>query len=101
MSHTIGPWRVMHATSQERDAMRIIYSADLQRVAVIPDVEFAAQREAIGDARLIAAAPDLLHALRLMLREHDALQLAEGSTEDRWTAATIARAAINKAEGKQ
>lgn len=51
-------------------------------------------------AALIAAAPDLLHALRLMLREHDALQLAKGSTEDRWTAATIARAAINKAEGR-
>ena len=50
-------------------------------------------------ADLIAAAPDLLHALRLMLREHDALQLAEGSTEDRWTAATLARVAINKAEG--
>ena len=64
MSHTIGPWRVMQATSQERDAMRIIYSADLQRVAVIPDVEFAARREAIADARLISAAPDMLKALQ-------------------------------------
>ena len=53
-----------------------------------------------SDARLIAAAPDLLHALNLMLREHDALCLANGTTEDRWPAAGIARAAINKATGE-
>lgn len=53
-----------------------------------------------ADARLIAAAPDMLHALRLMLREHDALQMAAGSTEDRWPAATLARVALAKAEGK-
>ena len=49
------------------------------------------------DARLMAAAPDLLDALRLMLREHDALQMAKGETGDRWPAATKARAAIAKA----
>ena len=51
------------------------------------------------DARLIAAAPDLLAALKNILREHDALQLAERRNGDRWTAATLARAAIAKAEG--
>ena len=52
-----------------------------------------------SNSRLIAAAPDLLHALNLMLREHDALQMAENSTEDRWPAATLARAVISKATG--
>ena len=51
----------------------------------------------VADARLIAAAPDLLHALNLMLREHDALQISENRTDDRWPAATAARAAIQKA----
>lgn len=50
-------------------------------------------------ARLIAAAPDLLAALEKILREHDALQMAERKTGDRWTAATLARAAIAKAGG--
>lgn len=49
-----------------------------------------------ADARLIAAAPDMLHALRLMLREHDALQMAAGSTEDRWPAATLTRNILNR-----
>lgn len=51
-------------------------------------------------ARLIAAAPELLAALRLMLREHDALQMAKGETGDRWPAATKARAAIARATGE-
>ena len=55
--------------------------------------------ELAASLRLAAAAPDLLHALRLMMREHDALQMAEGSTNDRWPAATIARAAIARATG--
>jgi len=99
MRHTPGPWEVHRAWSVDKGFLRIIRDHRLERVAMIPDVERELE-EARGDAHLIAAAPDLLHALRLMLREHDALQLAKGSTEDRWTAATIARAAINKAEGR-
>jgi hypothetical protein len=49
-----------------------------------------------ADARLIAAAPDMVYALNLMLREHDALQMAIGSTEDRWPAATLARDILNR-----
>jgi len=49
-----------------------------------------------ADARLIAAAPEMKLALIRLLKEHDALQMAEGSHEDRWSAATIARAILNK-----
>jgi hypothetical protein len=52
----------------------------------------------LANARLIAAAPDLLHALRMMLREHDALQIAENRTDDRWPAATLARNLIDRLE---
>jgi len=99
MKHTPGPWTVDHAHHFDEGFLRIIRDHRLERVAMIPDVARELE-EARGDARLIAAAPDLLHALRLMLREHDALQMAEGSTEDRWTAAAVARTAIAKAEGQ-
>jgi hypothetical protein len=49
------------------------------------------------NARLIAAAPDLLDALRLMMREYEALRFEQ---PERWpTAAAAASAAIAKAEG--
>ena len=49
------------------------------------------------NARLIAAAPELLAALRMMMREYEALRFEQ---KERWpTAAAAARAAIAKAEG--
>ena len=48
------------------------------------------------NARLIAAAPNLLWTLKQMLREHDALQMANGLTEDRWPCATEARRLIDQ-----
>ena len=49
------------------------------------------------NARLIAAAPELLAALRLMMREYEALRFEQ---PERWpTAAAAARAAIAKATG--
>lgn len=99
MSHTIGPWRVMQATSQEPDAMRIIYGGNLERVAIIPDVEFAAQREAIADARLIAAAPDLLDALYLALPYVE--EGEEYNHPDKRVLSKTIRALISKVEGQQ
>jgi predicted HD phosphohydrolase len=97
--HTPGPW-----STWEFDARSIAVGPDAGGLAVAEIVSTnahgitTAQTEERGaaNARLIAAAPDLLHALRLMLREHDALQMAEGSTDDRWAAATLARAVLNK-----
>lgn len=55
-------------------------------------------------AREIAALPDLLTALRRMLREHNAITIASGGMPgetDRWPeAAAAARAAIAKATGE-
>ena len=97
--HTPGPW-----STWEFEPRAIAVGPDAGGLAVAEIVSTnahgitTAQTEERGaaNARLIAAAPDLLHALRLMLREHDALQMAEGSTDDRWAAATLARAVLNK-----
>lgn len=108
MTHTTGPWRVMQDTSQEPDAMRIIYGGKLERVAIIPDVEFAEQREAIADARLIAAAPDLLAALRCALADLEGALQAHCDSNPHghdWKAHALsideAHAAIAKATGEQ
>lgn len=53
-------------------------------------------------ARIEAAAPDLLDALKAMLREHDCISIARPDhSGDRWpNTAAKARAAIAKAEGR-
>ena len=90
--HTPGPWQI--ANGEDRRVYLINHGRDAVGETVYTDTRNPA------DARLIAAAPDLLAALKGILREHDALQMAEGRTGDRWPAATRARAAIAKATGE-
>lgn len=63
MKHTPGPWTVDRAWHIDKGFLRIIRDPRLERVAMIPDVERELD-EALADAHLIAAAPDLLAALR-------------------------------------
>ena len=94
--HTPGPWFYETGNTEalivERDGTTV---AELQTT-----YQTTAHRSLEANARLIAAAPDLLAALKGILREHDALQMAEGRTGDRWPAATRTRAAITKATGE-
>ena len=112
MNHTPGPW--IHECKPGRSDGFVFSESEpegLNICTIDPDLRvkhddrrksddwvFSDRRAA--DAQLIAAAPDLLWALEKMLREHDALQLAERKTNDRWPAATYARAAIAKARGQ-
>ena len=84
--HTPAPW------TTDGDA----YSGNLDIIALtgriaMLDCEFSEETEDVltANARLIAAAPDLLHALR------DAVEILEGTGLD----ASIQRAAIAKATG--
>ena len=99
MTHTPGPWTVDRAWHIDKGFLRIIRDPRLERVAMIPDVERELE-EAIGDAHLIAAAPDLLDALR-SIAEHSQ---EFGGLEDAETMlvriAEKARAAIAKTEGQ-
>ena len=93
-NHTQGPWKVAHPI-QDADAARHIWTqtdpatGHRELVAIIPDAE---GDHVNADARLIAAAPDLLAALQ--------------SVADYWAGGDVPkdidaamRAAITKATG--
>ena len=84
--HTPGPWKLDGAANT--GDLDII--SPTGRIAMV-DCEFSVETEDVltANARLIAAAPDLLHALR------DAVEILEGTGLD----ASIQRAAIAKATG--
>ena len=93
-----GPWKTQGRYVIPFDDGPSIGSATILKA---PSLKKQPDFDAIGhaNARLMAAAPDLLLAVARLLREHDALQMAENRTDDRWTAATFAREILNKLEG--
>lgn len=90
MKHTPGPWHV-------GKSLRII-GANSQRVAVCDDNEAT---PGMDNARLIAAAPDLLAALESTVKEIERLRhYTSGMDAQRaYTIAENASAAIAKAKG--
>lgn len=60
--HTPGPWTVGHAIPADDTVSRIVRAGD-DHIAVVMDLDGAAQ-EAVDNARLIAAAPQMLRALQ-------------------------------------
>lgn len=92
-AHTPGPWDdcAPGDYSDFNGHSIVILSAVSHRVAVVQGDD----KEAIANARLIAAAPGLLEALKAIIEEQD-------QNEGYCTCKTYdaARAAIAKAEGK-
>jgi hypothetical protein len=92
--HTPSPWlydinpKAPEAIIVDVDGYTILELSALENSTAASDLE--------DNVRLIAAAPNLLLTLRQMLREHDALQMANSSTEDRWPCATEARRLIDQ-----
>ena len=62
--HTLGPWTFGRAIPVDDTVSRIVRAGD-DHIAVVMDLDGAAQ-EAVNNARLIAAAPDMLEALQLI-----------------------------------
>jgi hypothetical protein len=77
MSHTPGPW-----VATETKYRTLIYAEDGDRIG-------ECQSLSAGDLDLILAAPDLLEALKNVIR----------GVPDTWDGVIKARAAIKKAEG--
>ena len=97
MEHTPGPWVIDHETRPA--GVCVVYNTSHPNgfVYIRGALGYwdADRDENMANARLIAAAPELLEALELML---DAFLDTEGSHGDREQAATeAARAAIEKA----
>ena len=87
--HTPGPWHIdpikVHANGNRR-----IMAEQCTPVAVVPE-------HLAADSRLIAAAPDLLGALQVMLRDYTAVH--DIGDVEMQPAIYQARAAIAKATG--
>lgn len=62
--HTPGPWTSGRAIPADDTVSRIVRAGD-DHIAVVMDLDGGAQ-EAVDNARLIAAAPDMLAALQLI-----------------------------------
>ena len=89
MSHTPGPWRTFDTAY---GAVHIVKRASDSHMTDVVVINRERNENAAADARLIAAAPDLLAALREMMSAMD-----DGSDEP---TLVDARAAIAKAEGR-
>lgn len=89
--HTQGPWRVAPANLYPSGGINVDSAVEKKYVCLVAgnwDDEVGQ-----ADARLIAAAPDMLEALKNLLAVHQ----GEGGTK--YHAVDIANAAIAKAEG--
>ena len=89
--HTPGPWTFGRAIPADDTVSRIVRAGD-DHIAVVMDLDGAAQ-EAVDNARLIAAAPDLLAALRSIIESSDA-----NCGDSLANAISAARAAIKAVE---
>ena len=89
--HTPGPWFVTPDGFRVTDKP-VWFDQDGSRHGETPNIVIFAETQA--NARLIAAAPELLEALVNLLRVHE----GEGGTK--YHAGDIARAAIAKATGQ-
>lgn len=106
MSHTLGPWRLA-ATPDERDLWWGQFDIPAECVVVgwagIPvcatNDDGAATEEDVANAHLVAAAPDLLEALKAYLRV-PTMAYVTGNYEYERPFREAAEKAIAKAEGK-
>lgn len=91
--HTPGPWYAKG--SSENRAWEVAERNTGELVAELNTIDATGE----ADARLIAAAPDLLAALRGLVRDIEGREKRTGITQ-MGTAIDAARAALAKAEGR-
>jgi hypothetical protein len=94
--HTPAPWAVNHIDGEK---FRIVDSRDLDQLSFIATVHFHddEEGETKANARLIAAAPELLNRLDSLCDRID----KEGATPMDWPEFYAARESITKAKGEQ
>ena len=90
--HTPGPWRVKHKAKLGWAGV-LTQEGDIIADIVVDGQDFRDPEQALDDARLIAAAPDLLAALERLERLSGSAMMTDDPARE-W-----ARAAIAKAKG--
>ena len=101
--HTPGPWRTVQEADYEPPEMSvcmIVENAvpDRDETAIHIAFAFGCTEQAQADARLIAAAPELLAACETAIH---ALRLSESCQDEINDATDLIRAAIAKARGEK
>lgn len=91
ITHTPGPWHVVHHRPN-------LYKVETNRV-VICDTFGGLSDETLSNAHIIAAAPDLLKALEIGLRNIEDIESNDRLNEHEKAFADAARSAIAKAGG--
>ena len=101
MPHTPGPWEVHHWGDNEGD----IHGSDGKVVCVMRDGATPQEEDWEGDARLIAAAPDLLAVCNAIASDLSLLQFTDGeyrlSEQSAGVILQSLRQVIAKAEGRE
>lgn len=113
MKHTPGPWGINHFNDERGDYCTTMIVNKLNRTIVkliphhgdvptIPYGGFKYSDEDLADARLIAAAPELLEALHMALKELNRINKEGNAYQPMMVSALaigLAETVINKAEG--
>ena len=103
--YTKGPW-VLKVTRHDDFTVAEIeidaspYRGDVARLQSCENIDGIATDELLANARLIAAAPELLEALEEFEAEYDKVDLAKAEPPELTAAVLAARAAIAKAKGE-
>jgi hypothetical protein len=97
--YTLGPWRQAHVVSAYQTKRRVIIAAEESEYAGSPvcEVYGVEDDDCVANARLIAAAPELLEALQQCLQH---IELDESMHGRPFGAGNVAREAIKKATGE-
>jgi hypothetical protein len=107
MSCTPGPWSVMPTPTDVQHTHKIMYDCvqERRRIGAVCGVFAKDDGEATDNARLIAAAPELLMSLRAALNElielYEEAYPDDESDNDTTVAIDAGLAAIAKAEGSE
>ncbi len=100
MAHTKGPWRISQFEVKAGGTGRVIMGADDYTVASVTE---RSTKENDINARLIAAAPDLLEIAKRFVAYHDGVARCDSAEERDECLCSVcidARRVIKKAEGK-
>ncbi len=94
VQHTPGPW---HTVGLDKNAQRVVASQHIEIATCWHHCVGSIEREMEANARLIAAAPEILEALTMIHR----IMIQRDMVEDEREVVDQAWAAINKAKGGQ